>query len=64
MLRTMAKARGCKFAVVPFPLACDNGAMIAWQGYVKHKANGPQNIENTQPIQGWRTDDVDVTWLQ
>jgi len=63
MLETMAKARGCKFAVVPFSLACDNGAMIAWQGSVKYNANGADNIEATVPIQGWRTDDVDVTWL-
>lgn len=63
MLETMAKDRGCKFAVVPFSLACDNGAMIAWQGYIKHKAQGADEILDTKPIQGWRTDDVDVTWF-
>ena len=63
MLATMAKARGCKFAVVPFSLACDNGAMIAWQGIVKHNSIGADAILETQPKQGWRTDDVDVTWL-
>jgi len=63
MLATMAKDRGCKFAVVPFSLACDNGAMIAWQGIVKRKASGVDAVLNTKPMQNWRTDDVDVTWV-
>jgi len=56
MLRTMCKERGVKFAVVPFDLACDNGAMIAWQGILESKRK--QEIKEIRP--GWRTDQVDV----
>jgi N6-L-threonylcarbamoyladenine synthase len=63
MLATMAKDRGVKFAVVPFSLACDNGAMISWQGILEYKARGGDAILDTKPIQRWRTDDVDITWL-
>ena len=63
MLATMAKDRGVKFAVVPFSLACDNGAMISWQGIIEYKARGSDAILDTKPIQRWRTDDVDITWL-
>ena len=61
MLKIMAKERGVKFAVVPMALAGDNGAMIAWQGILKHKAG--YKIKTSEVNQSWRTDDVDVTWL-
>ena len=61
MLKIMAKERGVKFAVVPMKLAGDNGAMIAWQGILKHKAG--YKIKNSEVNQTWRTDDVDVDWL-
>lgn len=62
MLAIMAKDRGVAFSVVPFPLACDNGAMIAWQGILEYKARGAD--ANTKPLQNWRTDDVNVTWIK
>lgn len=62
MLQTMAEARDVKFAVVPKDLSGDQGAMIAWQGILEYKARGADT--ETKPIQGWRTDDVDVTWIK
>lgn len=69
MLKIMSKERGVRFAVVPFPLAGDNGAMIAWQGIVEHKAAGgakrgrSTGAQARQINQHWRTDDVDVVWI-
>jgi len=63
MLKIMSKERGVKFAVVPRPLAGDNGAMIAWQGILEYNAGKKQSIKDTKINQYWRTDDVDVTWL-
>jgi universal protein Kae1 len=62
MLEIMSSARDIKFDVVPLNLAGDNGAMIAWTGILQHKAGQVQKIQDTYPIQGWRTDDVEVTW--
>lgn len=63
MLEQMCKDRGIKFAVVPFPLACDNGAMIAWQGMIEFKSGKKDTLENTKFDQKWRTDDVKITYL-
>lgn len=35
MLEVMCKERGAKFYKVPMKLAGDNGAMIAWEGYLR-----------------------------
>jgi N6-L-threonylcarbamoyladenine synthase len=63
MLKIMSKERDVKFAVVPRALAGDNGAMIAWQGILEHRAGKRQSNKKTKIKQNWRTDDVDVTWL-
>jgi glycoprotease/Kae1 family metallohydrolase len=63
MLKIMSKERGVKFAVVPRALAGDNGAMIAWQGMLEHKAGRKQTTKQTKINQHWRTDDVDVDWI-
>jgi len=58
MLAKMCEERKIKFAVVPFSLACDNGAMIAWQGILEKD----HPSKNTEIRPGWRTDQVEVTW--
>lgn len=63
MLERMAKDRGVKFAVVPFPLACDNGTMISWEGIVEYKAGRSHKPKETRINQKWRTDEVDVIWI-
>ena len=63
MLSIMAKERRVKFAVVSKDLAGDNGAMIAWQGILEHKAGRRQKLKDTAINQRWRTDEVDVIWL-
>jgi N6-L-threonylcarbamoyladenine synthase len=62
MIKTMCKDREVKFAVVPFSLAADNGAMIAWLGIIEFMAKGGDKILDTEVLQGWRTDDIDIVW--
>ncbi len=63
MVRTMAEERGAKFYNVPLALAGDNGAMIAWLGHLMHASGVKETPETAETIQRFRTDDVDVTWL-
>lgn len=53
MLETMCKERGSKFFKVPMNLAGDQGAMIAWEGFVR-KDNHPEMKVDCK----WRTDEV------
>ena len=61
-LEIMCKERGAKFYAVPIEFAMDNGAMIAWQGYLEYKAGRKQNIKETSVDPKWRTDQVEVFW--
>ncbi|MCK5290746.1 MAG: bifunctional N(6)-L-threonylcarbamoyladenine synthase/serine/threonine protein kinase [Thermoplasmata archaeon] len=62
MVDRMAKDRGAsKF--VPDPSLCvDNGAMIAWTGFLEYESGIRMTIDDTHINQRFRTDDVDVTW--
>ena len=62
MVDRMARDRGAsKF--VPDPSLCvDNGAMIAWTGFLEYESGIRMTIDDTQINQRFRTDDVDVTW--
>lgn len=62
MARTMAQARGVAYACPPRDVLVDNGAMIAWMGLLKLRAEGGMDVADSavQPYQ--RTDSVEVTW--
>ena len=62
MLQKLCDERGAKLHVVPKPYAMDNGAMIAWQGLIEHRAGRKQAIADTRVNQRFRTDQVDVFW--
>ena len=53
MLERMCQDRGARFTVVPMDLAGDQGAMIAWEGYLRRKTYGDIEV-NPQ----WRADEV------
>ena len=53
MLKIMCKERGATFHLVPMELATDNGAMIAWEGFLRKDTFGDGEV-NAQ----WRTDEV------
>ncbi len=62
MLHKLCVDRGAKLHVVPIPYAMDNGAMIAWQGLIEHRAGRTQPLSDTRVNQRFRTDHVDVFW--
>lgn len=64
MLGKMCSEREVKFFVTPREVAVDNGAMIAWQGIVEHRAGRKMKISDTKVNQRYRTDMVDVDWLK
>jgi len=53
MLNVMCQERGAKFYHVPLDLAGDQGAMIAWEGYLRRKQFSDEKV-NCQ----WRVDEV------
>lgn len=55
MLNMMCKERGATFHLVPMELATDNGAMIAWEGFLRKDELGSGDIEANPH---WRTDEV------
>jgi N6-L-threonylcarbamoyladenine synthase/N6-L-threonylcarbamoyladenine synthase/protein kinase Bud32 len=63
MVRIMAEERGAKMFVPPGSLCVDNGAMIAWTGVVMHNAGLRTKIEDSGVRQRYRTDEVDLPWM-
>ncbi|MEM0467548.1 MAG: bifunctional N(6)-L-threonylcarbamoyladenine synthase/serine/threonine protein kinase [Candidatus Thermoplasmatota archaeon] len=62
MVGTMAKDRDALFFVPEKKLCIDNGAMIAWLGYLMYMSGIRMTIEDTVINQRFRTDMVQVTW--
>ncbi len=63
MLDDMANAHYANFYMPKMEYCGDNGAMIAWLGILMNNAYGPDKIQNTEIIQRFRTDEVDVPWV-
>jgi N6-L-threonylcarbamoyladenine synthase len=53
MLTVMCSERGAKFYAVPMSLVRDNGAMIAWEGYLRRDELGDEKVNAH-----WRVDEV------
>ncbi|NOZ81853.1 MAG: bifunctional N(6)-L-threonylcarbamoyladenine synthase/serine/threonine protein kinase [Candidatus Micrarchaeota archaeon] len=64
MLRIMCEERGADFYTVPHEFAGDNGAMIAWTGILAFTSGISEKVEDTKINPRWRTDEVDITWIQ
>ncbi|MFX0210755.1 MAG: bifunctional N(6)-L-threonylcarbamoyladenine synthase/serine/threonine protein kinase [Candidatus Hodarchaeota archaeon] len=64
MMQGVASEQSCKFFVVPKNLAGDNGAMIALAGVNMYKVNDFIKIKQSHVIPRWRTDQVEVNWIQ
>jgi len=63
MLKTMAEEHGAEFHMPRMKLCGDNGVMIAWLGLLMYKQNGAMNMDQTNIIQKYRTDEVDIKWI-
>ncbi|HLC90842.1 MAG TPA: KEOPS complex N(6)-L-threonylcarbamoyladenine synthase Kae1 [Candidatus Nanoarchaeia archaeon] len=53
MLTIMCQERGARFYNVPMALVRDNGAMIAWEGYLRRKESSDLEVKPH-----WRVDEV------
>jgi N6-L-threonylcarbamoyladenine synthase/N6-L-threonylcarbamoyladenine synthase/protein kinase Bud32 len=62
MVDMMAKDRDATCFVPKKDLCVDNGAMIAWLGYLMHQSGVIMTIDETIINQRFRTDMVEVTW--
>jgi N6-L-threonylcarbamoyladenine synthase/protein kinase Bud32 len=62
MLRYVCQEHQIEFQVVPFQVAGDNGAMIAWTGILQFFAQGSMTITDTKINPKWRMDEVDIPW--
>ena len=63
MLRTMSQEHGAKFYMPEMKLCGDNGVMIAWLGLLMCREFGPMDLSQTGIIQKFRTDEVDIPWI-
>ena len=64
MVQTMGKERGAQFFVPAKDVCIDNGAMIAWLGYLMYESGTRMEIKDTIIDQRFRTDMVEVTWRE
>jgi N6-L-threonylcarbamoyladenine synthase len=62
MVQIMAEDRNATFFVPRKDLCVDNGAMIAWLGYLMVNSGASMKLEETLINQRFRTDMVEVTW--
>ena len=63
MLETMANDHYANFYMPKMEYCGDNGAMIAWLGVLMYESYGADKLENTNVIQRFRTDEVNVPWV-
>ena len=62
MVETMAHDRHASFFVPSRDLCIDNGAMIAWLGWLMYQSGRRMSIDESLINQRFRTDMVEVTW--
>lgn len=62
MVETMAQERNASFFVPAQDLCIDNGAMIAWLGFLMYDSGVRMTLEESSINQRFRTDMVEVTW--
>ena len=63
MLKTMSEEHGARFYMPEMKLCGDNGVMIAWLGILMYNEFGAMDLSETGIIQKFRTDEVDIPWI-
>jgi N6-L-threonylcarbamoyladenine synthase/N6-L-threonylcarbamoyladenine synthase/protein kinase Bud32 len=64
MVQIMAEDRGAQCYVPEKSVCIDNGAMIAWLGFLMYNSGVRMNIDETTVDQRFRTDMVEVIWRE
>ncbi len=62
MIDIMASERGASAYVPEGEFCVDNGAMIAWTGFLMHEAGMSLPVKGSHIRQNYRTDDVKILW--
>lgn len=62
MVETMARDRGATFFVPSRDVCVDNGAMIAWLGFLMYNSGLRMSVDESIINQRYRTDMVEVSW--
>jgi tRNA A37 threonylcarbamoyltransferase TsaD len=62
MVQTMAHDRGASFYVPSRDVCVDNGAMIAWLGFLMYNSGVRMSLDDSLINQRFRTDMMEVTW--
>ncbi len=62
ILKAVCDEHSARFYVVPPDLAGDNGAMIAWTGYLALRGGISVPVDSSYIRQRWRLDEVEVPW--
>lgn len=63
MMQEMAKARGAKLFATDERFCIDNGLMIAQAGALQYRSGSRYTIEDSWITQRYRTDAVEIKWL-
>ena len=64
MMGKMAEERGARLYATDERYCVDNGAMIAQAGILMYKQGMKHQLEETQCVQRFRTDQVAITWMK
>jgi len=65
MLEELGKQRNVKLGFVPLEYTGDNGAMIAWQGYLQYtKGKERQTLKQTKTNPNQRLDSIKINYLK
>ncbi len=64
MVASMAKERNAAWYVPKKSLCIDNGAMIAWLGYLMYQSGIRMPVDHSTINQRFRTEMVEVTWRE
>lgn len=64
MLEVMTREHYADFFMPEMRYCGDNGAMNAWLGLLMYRQNLNMNMTDTHVIQRYRTDQVDVPWME
>ena len=62
MMTDMAVRHSAVVTMTPLAYSGDCGAQIAWTGWLAHQSGIEVSVEESEVVQSWRLDKVDIPW--
>ena len=62
MMSTMSERHSARLTAAPLEYSGDCGAQIAWTGWLAFKSGVSVPVEQSEVMQSWRLDSVDIAW--